>query len=60
MREFYANSNEHKDLKEYVMDKWVRFDRTTINRFYELSDIDEDNFSRLCEEGIIDPTYVIR
>lgn len=58
--EYYANAKEHKDLKVYVRGKWIRFDRTIINRFYGLSDINDDDFFRLCEDGAINRTDVIR
>ena len=42
VREFYANGKERDDLRVFVRGKWVKFDRTTINHYYGLADIEDD------------------
>ena len=44
MQEFYANISE-SNLLVFVKGKLVSFDNSTINRFYKLSDIDNDEYS---------------
>ena len=50
VREFYANAKEHKDKRAFVRGKWVPFDRTTINKHYNLPDIEGDKYSRYREQ----------
>ena len=40
VRAFYANGKERDDLRVFVRGKWVKFDRTTINHYYGLADIE--------------------
>lgn len=46
VREFYANAEDHREFKAYMRGKWIPFDKTSINRFYNLLVIDNDNYSR--------------
>lgn len=48
--EFNMNAKDNKNLKVYAQEKWIRFARISINKIYILLNIDEDGFSRLCEE----------
>ena len=36
VREFYANGKERDEFRVFVREKWVKFDRTTINNYYGL------------------------
>ncbi|PON97548.1 hypothetical protein TorRG33x02_067500 [Trema orientale] len=56
--EFYVNAKEHNDFKVFVRDKWVSFHRSTINRYYKLPDIDNDEYCELQDQGV-DPEEVI-
>lgn len=47
VREFYANAIEHRNYHAFVRGKWVPFDRTTINQYYGLSDIDNDDYQEM-------------
>ena len=49
VREFYANGKERDDFRVFVRGKWVKFDRTTINHYYELADIEDDQYQALLE-----------
>ena len=49
VREFYVNVKERDDLWVFVRGKWVKFDRTTINHYYGLVDIDDDQYQDLLE-----------
>ena len=49
VREFYANGKERDDLRVFVRGKWVKFDRTTINHYYGLVDIEDDHYQDLLE-----------
>ena len=42
VREFYANSKEKDEFQVFVRGKWVKFDRTMINGYYGLADIEDD------------------
>ena len=42
VREFYANGKERDEFWVFVRGKWVKFDRTTINHYYGLADIEND------------------
>ena len=44
VKEFYANMEEHKDFHVFVRGKWVPFDRTTINKHYKLTNINNDRY----------------
>ena len=45
VREFYANVEEHRNFRVFVRGRWVPFDRTTINRHYNLPNITMMNMS---------------
>ena len=49
VREFYANGKERDDLRVFVRGKWVKFDRTTINNYYGLSNLHDDQYQELLE-----------
>ena len=49
VREFYANGKERDDLRVFVRGKWVKFDRTTINHYYGLNDLEDDQYQDLLE-----------
>ncbi|XVF20499.1 hypothetical protein REPUB_Repub12eG0005800 [Reevesia pubescens] len=44
VREFYANAMEHQNGKVFVRGKWVSFDRSTINRYYRLPNIVDNEY----------------
>ena len=52
VREFYANMKEHRNFRVFVRGKIVPFDRTTINRYYKLSNIVNDEYERMLEGSI--------
>ena len=49
VREFYANGKERDDFRVFVRGKWVKFDRSTINHYYGLADIEDDQYQALLE-----------
>ena len=49
VQEFYANGIERDGLTVMVRGKLVPFDRTTINRYYGLTDIDDNEHHPLIE-----------
>ena len=49
VRDFYANGKERDDLRVFVRGKWVKFDRTTINHYYDLNDLEDDQYQDLLE-----------
>lgn len=51
MCKFYTNAKDYMDLKVYVRGKRIQFNRTSINRFYGLLNIDEDDFFKMREAG---------
>ena len=52
VREFYAYMEEHKNLRVFVRGKWVPFDRTTINRHYNLPNINNDEYERMLKDDV--------
>ena len=50
VRESYANAKEHDDFKIFVRGKWVSFDRSIINHFYQLPDIDDEYSQYIADE----------
>ena len=46
-REFYANGLERDGLTIMVRGKSVPFDRSTINRYYGLANIEDDKYQPL-------------
>ena len=49
VREFYANGKERDEYRVFVRGKWVKFDRTTINNYYGLSNLPDDQYQALLE-----------
>ena len=49
VREFYANGKEMDGFRVFFRGKWVAFDRTTINGYYGLVDIEDDQYQALLE-----------
>ena len=49
VREFYATGKERDGFRVFVKGKWVPFDRTTINGYYGLADIEDDQYQALLE-----------
>ena len=49
VREFYANGKARDDFQVFVRGKWVKFDRTTINHYYGLANIKDDQYQALLE-----------
>ena len=47
IREFYANGKEMDGFRVFVRKKWVAFDRTTINGYYGLADVEDDQYQAL-------------
>ena len=47
VREFYANVEEHRNFRVFVRGRWVPFDQTTINRHYNLPNINNDEYERM-------------
>ena len=47
VREFYANTKEHRNFHVFIRGKWVAFDRTTINRHYNLPNINNDEYEHM-------------
>ena len=44
VREFYANGKERDEFRVFVRGKWVKFDCSTINHYYGLADIEDDQY----------------
>ena len=51
VREFYANGLEQDGFSIMVRGKSVPFDRSTINRYYGLADIEDDEYQPLVENN---------
>ena len=49
VKEFYANGKERDDFRVFVRGKWVKFDPSTINHYYGLADIEDDQYQALLE-----------
>ena len=54
VREFYANGLERDEFSIMVRGKSVPFDRSTINRYYGLADIEDDEYKPLVENDDTD------
>ena len=52
VREFYANVEEHRNFRVFVRDRWVPFDWTTINRHYNLPNINNDEYERMLQDEV--------
>ena len=60
VREFYANAYEHQGSVARVRGKAVAFDRTTLNRFYGLEDIEYDEYSTYVDDLFVTPHLPIQ
>ena len=49
VREFYANGKERDEFWVFVRKKWIKFDHTTINHYYGLANIEDDQYQALLE-----------
>ena len=49
VKEFYVNGIERDHFKVFVRGKWVSFDPTTINHFYGLEDLNDEEYHPLIE-----------
>ena len=47
VREFYANMEEYRNFRVFVRGKWVAFDRNTINKHYNLPNINNDKYEHM-------------
>ena len=47
VQEFYANMEEHRNFRVFMRGKWVAFDKTTINKHYNLPNIDNDRYEHI-------------
>ncbi|KAI3450274.1 hypothetical protein Pfo_006939 [Paulownia fortunei] len=45
VREFYVNATSREGCRVFMRGKWVHFDHSTINAFYDLPNINEDEYS---------------
>ena len=52
VREFYANMEEHRNFQVFMRGKIVPFDRTTINKYYNLPNIDNDGYEHMLQGSI--------
>ena len=52
VREFYANMEEHQNFQVVVRGRMVPFDRTTINQYYNLPNIDNDGYEHMLQGSI--------
>lgn len=59
VREFCVDAIEHRDFREFVRGKWIAFDRTSINKFYNLPDVDKDDYFKFREEGVEPENYFV-
>lgn len=50
---------EHRDFRVFVRSKLIVFDRTSINRFCSLSDVDNNDYSKIHEEDM-NPKKIVR
>ena len=50
VREFYGNLCAKEEMKVWVRDKWVPFDSETINRFYNLPSVNDEDYQTLLEK----------
>ena len=52
VREFYANMEEHRNFWVFMRGKMGSFDRTTINKYYNLPNIDNDGYEHMLQGSI--------
>ena len=52
VREFYVNMQEHRNLWVFVLGKMVPFDKTIINRYYKLANINNDRYEQILRGDI--------
>ena len=55
VREFYANLADQALKRVWVRGKWASFDRETINGFYNLPKVDNEEYENLRNEPCTDP-----
>ena len=60
VREFYANAYEHHGSVAIVRGKAVASDRTMLNRFYGLEDIEYDEYSTYVDDLFVTPRLPIQ
>ena len=48
VQEFYANTYEHETCQAFVISKRVAFDRTNINQYYSLPNINDMGITHIC------------
>ena len=46
LQEFYTNAYKHENFQVFVWGKCAFFDRSTINCFYQLPNVDIDEYSQ--------------
>ena len=51
-RKFYANAYEHEKFRTFVRHKMAVFDQTTINQYFSLPNIDDDEYSTYLFEDL--------
>ena len=49
VREFYANGMDRDGYKAFVQGKWVPFDRTSINNYYGLDNVDDEEYQAILD-----------
>ena len=49
VREFYANGMKRDGYKVFVKGKWVPFDQTTINNYYGLNNVDDEEYQAIVD-----------
>ena len=49
VREFYANGMERDEYKVFIKGKWVPFDQTTINNYYGLDNVDDEEYHSILD-----------
>ena len=52
VREFYANIEEYRNFQVFVRGKMVLFNRTTINKYYNLPNIENDGYEHMLKGSI--------
>ncbi|XWS44637.1 hypothetical protein CRYUN_Cryun15aG0065300 [Craigia yunnanensis] len=60
VREFYANSIKHHDYRVFVRGKQVSFDRTTINQYFGVPNINNDEYFTAIDDCNFDWDKVVR
>ena len=52
VREFYANGKGRDGFRVFVRGKWVAFDHTTINGYYGLPNLEDDQYQALLNNDV--------